>query len=92
MKTIHKFLIAESVRGDFQLQLPSESEVLHVGLQRGQPHMWILLDDAAPKQTWSFQVALTGGDATHFYKRTYLGSFVLENDGFVGHVFLLVHE
>lgn len=65
MKTIHKFPVP---MGKFSLAIPRFSDVLKIDTQHNQPFMWVLLDDAAPKQRWSFQTTVTGGNAEHCFK------------------------
>jgi len=65
------------IQDDFTLELPDESEVLHVALQNGKPYAWVLLHDInAPKKERMFHIIGTGNpfDEKEGYMM-YIGTF-----------------
>jgi hypothetical protein len=87
MKVIYKYAV--QVEG-FMLELPREAEFLSVQVQR-QEHAqsWWLLDPEQPTVKRMFRVRGTGHPFTvpDGYTEVFLGTFMLYNDDFVGHLF-----
>lgn len=84
MRKIYKYEIP--MTDSFSLPLPKGAEIIYVGLQRGEPQMWALVDPAAETELRSFCVHGTGhtvaeGDLKH------LGSLIMHGDALVVHVF-----
>lgn len=85
MKTVHKFPV---LPGYLSLVLTEGAQVLHVGVQRGQPFIWVLLDPTATARTYQFQSFGTGHNVEdHITKDQYIGTFMLEGGGLVFHLF-----
>lgn len=59
MRTIYKFPIPMD---RFELDLPMNHEVVHVGEQGNKPMMWVELDAMAERVPTMFQVVGTGWD------------------------------
>lgn len=73
-------------RDTFQLLLPEGAKVLSVGVQGGQPRLWVLVDrDAAPEARW-FVVCATGERVIQDLGQ-FIGTFQLENGALIFHVF-----
>jgi len=84
-KTIYKFPI--EVKNDFQLTLPKNSQILHVGMQGENLRMWVLIDkDEKEAEVRHFCLFGTGHDfALLDYK--YIGTFQLYTGSLVFHLF-----
>lgn len=83
-----------STAGSFILTLPKGSKVIHVGLQYGDPVMWVQQPRPAReprRQHVHFGVNLTGPETVDL-NTTHVGTFVLDDVYFVGHVYELYRE
>jgi hypothetical protein len=58
MKTVWKFPVP--IQDTFVLNLPTDAEILHIGLQDGKPILWALIDPAAKFTAREFSVFGTG--------------------------------
>ena len=72
------------------LQLPEDAVFLCVQTQRGDPQMWFLVNEHAPKITRNFIVRATGEQFTQGGPERYLGTFQLEASSLVFHAFELL--
>ena len=83
MMTIWKFPLR--IDDEQEIELPPESTLLSVHLQNGQPCLWALVEDRDRTSRRIIQMRGTGHnceDAGEF-----VGTFLIENDGLVFHVF-----
>lgn len=83
MRTVYKYPFV--VADEFALTLPQGAEILHVAVQNHKPQIWALVDSEQDGEMRQFAIRGTGhpvGDNLH-----YLGSFLLYDDTFVGHLF-----
>lgn len=93
MKTVFKYEIPRRVMsdglaeiGEFELAMPRDAEPLSVGVQRGAPVLWALVDPEQNPVRHSFKLVGTGHEGPpdpHWFVGTY------QLDWFVGHVFHL---
>lgn len=104
MKTIHKFRIPIPKEHRFTIELPVDAEVLHVGTQDmygDVAWLWALVDTDKPKAKHVFELYGTGHDvhlrtgpehdATAHRRLRHVGTFMLDQGHFVGHVFQVVN-
>ncbi len=89
MRTIHKFPCSPGNgrnAGEFELEMPRNSDILCVQTQHGYPYVWAIVDDEAPKGMRRFVVVGTGWDLPADIGRSdYIGTY--QDGGFVWHVF-----
>lgn len=101
MITVHKFPIQMSEL--FWLKLPMGAEVIHVGVQHGQPMMWIRLDTSLAIRETLFGVFGTGQqmdtpdphysiDTNPMANAPHLGSFMLNEGYLVFHLFGCIYS
>lgn len=69
-----------------RVPMPVGAAVLHVGAQGDQACLWALCDPAASLEDRLFYVRTTG-QRLDVREAPYLGTFMLEDGAFVGHVF-----
>lgn len=91
MKTIWKFPLETT---DLQtIVMPEGAEFLTLQVQAGEPALWALVDDEAPKQQRTFATYGTGRPVRDMAKRqageqqTYIGTYQLDAGALVWHVF-----
>lgn len=68
------------------LRLPADAKMLCVGVQNGEPQLWVLLDKEAPLVSRSIRVYGTGHPMDDS-PRLYIGTFFLDDAALVFHVF-----
>lgn len=88
MRTVYKYPFV--VADEFELLLPQGAEILHVAVQNHKPQLWALVDTDRPGETRRFAVRGTGHPVEDDLR--HLGSFLLYDDTFVGHLFEHVHR
>ncbi len=87
MQRVYKYPIR--IADVFSLELPRGAQLLDVQTQRGEPHLWALVDaDAVLERRW-FRLAGTGHDIPEAVK-SHAGSFQLQGGSLVFHVFEIV--
>lgn len=88
MKVIWKYPLP-CLGGEFNLILPAKSKILTVHIQRGVPTIWVLVDTASiPEEDIRiFYIALTGGSPFNPENWEYIGTFFLDEESFIGHLF-----
>lgn len=59
MRTVHKFKIPLAT-AEFHLGLNMEAKVLYVGMQRGEPHVWVEVDTKSYQEPRKFTIVGTG--------------------------------
>ena len=86
MRVIYKYAV--QVEG-FMLELPREAEFLSVQVQRHDAQSWWLLDPEQPTVKRTFRVRGTGHPFTvpDGDTEVFLGTFILYEGDFVGHLF-----
>ena len=60
MKTIWKYPVPLEV--EFWIDMPSDAQVLHLGMQRRNPYLWVLVEPENPLETVAFMITGTGHD------------------------------
>jgi hypothetical protein len=71
---------------EFSLVLPRGAELLHVAGQHDRPRLWALVDPEAGFETRRFRLAGTGHPIVE-EKLKHVGSFMMNGDTFVFHLF-----
>ena len=69
----------------FTREMPEHARVLHVGVQAGTPCMWVQVAPGNKIETRTFHCHGTGHSIP--LGRVHLGSFMLLDGAFVGHLF-----
>lgn len=82
-QSVWKFEI--SVEDEFVLAMPKGAKPLHVAVQDDKPCLWMLVDPAAGREDRTFYVHGTGHPVRP--ESQHLGSFMLYDGAFVGHLF-----
>lgn len=88
MKTrIYKYPLVAS--GEQIIPMPEGAVILTIKVQRKEPMMWAMVNPEMPDMDRVFAIRTTGSERDYNPADKYLGSFMLLNDNFVGHVFEL---
>lgn len=74
--------------GEFQLELPEHSQVLHLGVQDGDPFVWVAMTEYTTR-TFHLRARWTGRPYNSDDEGRHLATLVLEAHGLVVHYFLL---
>ena len=77
----------------FSLEMPVTAKILTLALQHGEPYFWALVEPSRPKVRREFFLRGTGHAFmvdVNKYEMTHIGSFLVENDTFVFHLFELI--
>jgi hypothetical protein len=91
MNAIFKYPIMAD--GSLVIALPKGAKILDVQAQHGNPFIWALVDDEAPKEKRVFEIYGTGHpikNITEPTAREYIGTFQLNGGSLVFHLFELV--
>jgi hypothetical protein len=83
MRTVYKYPV--QVADEFEIGLPAGAEILHVAVQHYKPQLWALVDTERPIEVRRFAIRGTGYPVEHGLH--HVGSFLLADDTFVGHLF-----
>jgi hypothetical protein len=87
MKTIHKYQLPR-MAGTANVLMPQGAHILCVREQQEYPCLWALVDDQQPLENRQFLTRLTGGNCVLIENaHSYIGTAIMENGGFVVHVF-----
>lgn len=84
VQTIHKFTL--EVSDSFSIKSRIIKQWLYVAVQYGSPCLWVVVDLGSEVREYRLGIRGTG----HVFKGSegaYLGSFMLADGDFVGHVF-----
>lgn len=81
--TIWKF----QVQPHEPISMPVGAKILCVQLQHGEPMMWALVDENAPKKAKQFHIFGTGFDVPQDIVLNYVGTFQVVGGSLVFHVF-----
>ncbi len=88
MKTIWKFDVP--IEGIFEIEMPINAKILHVGVQSGKPEIWAQVDTAEKRDKRHFVMFGTGHEMDKVVENLdlqYLGSFLIAEDTLVFHLF-----
>jgi hypothetical protein len=86
VKTVWKFAIP--IADEFAIRMPDGAEVLHVEAQHGEPCLWALVDPDRERVDYHFALRGTGHPiAGVALPRDHVGTFMLAEGDFVGHLF-----
>lgn len=84
--TIWKYEIP--CQDEFDLELPIGALPLSVGVQQGVPVLWLAVNNRTTgRERRRFVLALTGKPLPDLLWHRFIGTFQLEEIGFVGHLF-----
>lgn len=86
-KTIWKFKLEAT--GYQKIEMPIGAEILTIQIQIEIPHLWVLVDPEAEKETRHFEIFGTGHSISSDMgsPRTYIGTYQLIKENLVFHVF-----
>lgn len=73
---------------EFTLPLHEGSKLLKLAVVNEKPYIWALEDESNPKRGVKFRVAMTGEELNLDPFMLYIGTFILYNGSFVGHLFM----
>lgn len=82
-RSVWKFEIV--LTDEFTLSMPKFAKPLYVAVQDGKPCLWALVDPGAEREDRTFYVHGTGHPVPA--AREHIGSFMLHDGAFVGHLF-----
>lgn len=92
MKTIWKYQITENMNTVISIPKYKNRElsdqVLYCAVQHGVPCLWVAVDTEMPSRPVHIMVAGTGHPLDDMIGMIHVGSFMLLNERFVGHVFV----
>lgn len=83
MSAIWKYTL--TLAGIQSIDMPKGARIVHVESQFEQPCVWAIVDPNAEKEAREFGI-LTTGLSFNEAECSYLGSFLLRNGAFVGHL------
>jgi hypothetical protein len=87
MKTIWKFTLKIT---DFQsINLPKESQLLTVQIQKGVPCIWALVNPNKKKEEIQIRIFGTGHPIEENFNGKYVGTFQVEEGLLIFHVFIV---
>jgi len=84
MKTIWKFPF--EVTDTLRLSMPDGASIIHVGVQKGQPCIWAIVDPEAYVVPFTFYLRGTGHSLTG-EEGVHIGSFQMYQGDLVFHLF-----
>ena len=91
MKKIFKYTLEIKDQQTIHVQKHADrkfiEQVLYVDVQNGIPCIWALVDDEDDERAIRIIIHGTGQDASDTYGLKHIGSFMLLDGAFVGHVF-----
>ena len=91
MTTIYKYEV--KLDDWFEVEVPRRSKVLSVGMQKGTPQMWVLVDLEPPPLPFSptvmrrFRLVGTGNPVVGLFDDKFIGTFQLYEGALVFHLF-----
>jgi hypothetical protein len=83
MRQIFKYTITNLKQ---TIEMPERAQILKVGVQRNKCRLWVLCDDSLKDVRREFVIFGTGEDIDDINLK-YLGTFMLDVDSYVGHLF-----
>ena len=87
-KIIYKYKL--KVRDVQTIELPKDYQILCVGIQDEQPHMWVLIDDNKPLEEVEFHTLGTGYSIPDDVEREYVSTYQMHGGSLVFHLFKVV--
>jgi len=76
----------------FELCLPKGAEILSVQTQGNKPCIWALVDPGQSKEQRSFCLVGTGHPIIDDREFRFVGTFQIDDDTIVGHVFEIIKD
>lgn len=73
---------------EFTLPLHEGSKLLKLSVVNEKAYIWALEDESKPKRGVKFRMAMTGEELNLDPFMLYIGTFILYNGSFVGHLFM----
>lgn len=73
---------------EFTLPLHEGSNLLKLSVVNEKAYIWALEDESKPKRGVKFRMAMTGEELNLYPFMLYIGTFILFNGSFVGHLFM----
>lgn len=74
---------------EFTLPLYEGSKLLKLAVVNEKTYIWALEDESKPKRGVKFRMVMTGEEINlEPYMMMYIGTFILFNGSFVGHLFM----
>ena len=73
---------------EFTLPLHEGSKLLKLDVVNEKAYIWALEDESKPKRGVKFRMAMTGEELNLDPFMLYIGTFILYNGSFVGHLFV----
>jgi hypothetical protein len=89
--TFHKYSLPrneDNTYGVYEVNLPLDAQILHVGVQNGIICIWALVTPGVVFITHQIQIVGTGREAPERFEK-YLGTVMQGGGTFVWHLFLL---
>jgi hypothetical protein len=90
-RVVWKYALPFSGPDQFCLRMPAGAQPLTVQVQRGEPHIWALVDPNQPDTEIWFRIAGTGHPIEDRIER-YLGTFQFADGALIFHVFQIVRS
>lgn len=91
MQTIYKYAITNldgtTIDVPFNGQMKFDEQVLHCDVQQGVPCIWVAVDSEEATRPIRVVVYGTGQDMSKAGALKHIGSFMLLDGAFVGHIF-----
>lgn len=85
---IWKYTLEPPDSGDIAvLNIPEGAKILSLQVQDGHPRLWVLVDDKQPKQKRLFRILPTWYHFQLKPEMNFIGTFQLDDEGLVFHVF-----
>lgn len=84
-KIIYKYQV--ELAPEFSLSLKENFSILCLQVQNDVPYLWIEVSPAADQMTVEFSLRVTGKQFDQGDDETYVGSFLLNEGAFVGHLY-----
>jgi len=85
MRTIHKYTLTASDSAKYSM--PEGADILTVQVQNGYPCIWAMVDTEREHNWREIRVVGTGHKIGEYENLRYIGTFQLEADALVFHVF-----
>ena len=86
MRTVFKYQLL--TKDSQTLEIPGLIQALCVKVQHGTPCLWCLVDACRPTTKYTIITHGTGHNADDTIDAQYVGSYMLFDGNFVGHVFI----
>jgi len=92
-RTIYKYQLKTTDRQTISVPIlisttNFKKQVLKVDVQKGEPCIWCLVDTERESREVKIRIVGTGHPMPDLYQEDYLGSYMLQEESLVFHVFL----